>query len=434
MKSSEFLKKWSLTPDSFDMEDVCNRFFEEMGKGLYTADSGSSLPMIPTFCSDKAAPVSGHSVIVLDAGGTNFRTCLVTFDDDLNPVITDFKKTSMPGSDRQVSAAEFFKILADETERLLNRSSRIGFCFSYAAQITPELDGIPLVFSKEIKAPEVIGKRLGHELISEFARRGHDVRALKVGVLNDTVATLLAGKAAPTGKQYSGYIGYILGTGTNTAYVEKTSMIHKLPSSKGLAPDMIVNMESGNFSIDVSPIDIEFRKGTKDPDKYQFEKMISGAYLGPLATHVIGKAVEEGVFSSQFAERFARLPVLTTTQMSNFLEMPQNMGYVLPAAINGNEKDARELYCILDSFIARSAKLTACNLAAAIIKSGHGMDPCHPVCINADGTTLYKTLNLKRYADFYLHQFLTQKLGIYFDFVNIKDSPVIGAAIAALGL
>jgi hexokinase len=279
-----------------------------------------------------------------------------------------------------------------------------------------------------------VGMKLGVSLLAELKRRGHDVSSYRIGILNDTVATLLAGKVAPTGREYSAYIGYILGTGTNTAYVEDTKMIGKLKGRENLSPRMIINVESGNFLLNVSPIDAEFRATTKNPDSYSFEKMVSGAYLGPLAYHVVRKAVEEGVFSKSFADGFARLSTLTTTEMSNFLEMPRNKEYVLSAVAAGNDQDITSLYLILDSFIARSAKLTACNLSAAVLKSGQGTDPSRPVCINADGTTFYKTMNLKRYTDFYLHQFLSEKLGYHYEFVNIKDSPVIGAAIAALGL
>ena len=107
-------------------------------------------------------------MIVIDAGGTNFRTCLVTFDHNLNPVISDFRKSRMPGIEREVSAKEFFSIIADETERLIDKSDRIGFCFSYAATILPDHDGIPECFSKEIKASEVLGKHLGKEILKDI--------------------------------------------------------------------------------------------------------------------------------------------------------------------------------------------------------------------------------------------------------------------------
>jgi hexokinase len=65
-------------------------------------------------------------------------------------------------------------------------------------------------------------------------------------LLNDTVATLLAGRAETSGRRFDSYIGFILGTGTNTAYVEQNANIKK---ATDLDPDksQIVNVESGGF-------------------------------------------------------------------------------------------------------------------------------------------------------------------------------------------
>ena len=270
----EFLNRHNLNADEISMDELCDLFLKEMKAGL--AGKPSSLAMIPSFCSPDAVPKEGEQVIVIDAGGTNFRTCLVTFDHDLNPMISDFKRCQMPGIDHEVSASEFFSIIADETERLIDRSDRIGFCFSYAATILPDHDGIPECFSKEIKASEVLGKHLGRELLKELASRGHDVSKKKVLILNDTVATLLAAQARNTKGSYDGCIGFILGTGTNTAYIEKMENITKLDPSIPRVGSQIINVESGCLNICLGDLDRRFLNTTKDPDLYGFEKMISG--------------------------------------------------------------------------------------------------------------------------------------------------------------
>ena len=191
-KTEDFLRKHMLTAASVDTDKTLDFVLSEMKKGLEDEES-SSLRMIATYVQPDVEIVPGASVIVLDAGGTNFRTCLVTFDENRQPVISDFRKVGMPGVKSEVSAAEFFSILADNVERLIDKSDRIGFCFSYAATITEDHDGIPLVFSKEIKAPEVIGKPLGKNLLKELEKRGHDVSKKKVAIVNDTVASASAG-------------------------------------------------------------------------------------------------------------------------------------------------------------------------------------------------------------------------------------------------
>ena len=429
--TTAFLSKWGIEAASIDMKSLLATFLSEMEKGLEN-ESGSSLKMIPTYTEVVSSLAKGEPVIVLDAGGTNFRTCLVTFDEQGLAHIEDFRKVSMPGVKEEVTAQQFFSTFADEVERLIDKSDKIGFCFSYAAAITEDHDGIPLVFSKEIKAPEVIGKKVGASLLSELARRGYDVSKKKVAVLNDTVATLLAGQGAPSDTDYSGYIGFILGTGTNTAYVERNSNISKLGLFDGKS--QIINIESGNFDFCPGRLDREYFDSTKHPEQYHLEKMISGAYLGPLSTLVIQKAIAEGVLSSTFAKRFAQLGTVNTTVMSNYLEMPFNSNYALVACCEGNEDDAIALWMIIDAVIARAAKLTAANLAATVIKSGAGTDPRKPVCINADGTTFYKTEYLKKYTEYYLHTYLQLEHKRYYRFVRIDDSPTIGAAIAGLSL
>ena len=55
----------------------------------------------------------------------------------------------------------------------------------------------------------------------------------KITILNDTVATLLSGYTIGVKKNISQYIGFILGTGTNSSCIIN---------------DYIYNVESGGFS------------------------------------------------------------------------------------------------------------------------------------------------------------------------------------------
>jgi len=426
MKLQDFMTRYSLLPGLVDEERLTRGFISEMKRGL--SGEKSSLDMIPTYQSEDVAIESGRSVIVIDAGGTNFRTCLVTFDDEKRPVISDFRKSRMPGFEREVSAKEFFSIIADNIERLVDKSDRIAFCFSYSARITREHDGIVVDFSKEIKASEVIGMKLGENLLAELAGRGHDISEKKVTVLNDTVATLLA--AVGSRKGADGYIGFILGTGTNTAYGEKNANIREV----GGDGSQIINTESGAYDIPLSAMDKAFIESTKKPEIHHFEKLISGAYLGPFAHLVISKAVEERVFTRGFAARFGKLESLSTIELSSYLENPLDDENVLSICAEGSRNDVKNLYVLLRTIVERAAKFTAINISAAVLKSGRGKDPRHPVVINADGTTFYRTKYLRQYTLEYLHQYLEVKKERYFEIVNIEDSPVIGSAIAGLSI
>lgn len=424
-KIDDFLKRHMLSADDIDEEKILSYFFSEMDKGLEGKES--SLFMVPTFTGLPSAIKSGEKAIVLDAGGTNFRTCLVTFKEGGSAEISDFRKTGMPGIKSQVSVDEFFSILAENTERLIDKADRIGFCFSYPAEITDDHDGIALRFSKEIKAPEVIGKKIGKELLDALKKRGCDVKGKKIAIVNDTVATFLA-TCIKDKEQSSGYIGFILGTGTNTAYAEKNSNIKKI----GLSDDgrQIINVESGCLTLRLGDIDKEFTDSTSDKDKSLFEKAISGAYLGPFSNYVIRAAINEGLLSSSFASAFSSIEELDTKAMSDYLESPL-FGNRLAETVK-DEEDRKCLYVLLDAIIRRAGKLTAVNLTAAVLKSGIGEDPAYPVIINADGTTFYKTRNLEFYTRMYLSSILERKYRRYYRIVNIPDSPVYGAAVAGL--
>lgn len=427
----EFLIKWGISPDNVDTDEMLDFFIEEMENGLGKKES--SLSMIPTYISDKSSIIPGKKLIVIDAGGTNLRTCLVSFNKELQPEITDFKKVAMPGVKSEVSAKEFFSVFANQVEDIIDKSDYIGFCFSYAATISPDNDGTPIVFSKEIKAPEVIGKKVGASLLAELKSRGFNVENKKIAVLNDTVATLLAGKAASSSeKQYDGYIGFILGTGTNTAYLENNANISKLDNlSNG---SQVINVESGSLKAKQGALDELFNNTTKNANQYFLEKMISGAYLGPLSNIAMEKAVEDGILSKEFGKRFSSVGYVNTTEMSNYLEQPFNEEYKLVQCVKGNDEDSENLWYILKSIIERAAKMTAINLTAAVIKTDFGKNPIHPICINADGTTFYKTEYLEKYTNYYLEQLLVKKYNRYYETVCIDNSPTIGAAIAALGL
>ena len=424
MDAYDFLKRHGLRAEDVDSDKVLDFFSSEMKRGLEGKES--SLAMIATYTEAGNDIPDGESVIVMDAGGTNFRTCLVTFNDGVAE-ISDFQKVGMPGAKKEVSKKEFFSILADNIERFMGKSKKIGFCFSYAAEITPDHDGIPLMFSKEIKAPEVIGKRIGKELLSELSSRGYDTEGMTVSIVNDTVATLLAAKAAYKGDA-STYIGFILGTGTNTAYVERNSNIKKLTLSEG---SQIINVESGCLKLELSEIDAEFMKTTKDSNAYHLEKKISGAYLGPFTLFVLKKAAKEGVFSSQSAENLSEMNDLETKDVGGFLREAGDFSNPL-SFFSANKEDAKNAYVIMRSIVERSGKLTALNLTAAVIASGEGEDPRRPVVINADGTTFYKTCFLEDYVKEYLDQILWKKEGKVCQIVSIDNSPTIGAAIAGL--
>ena len=149
---------------------LASAIFDDMNNGL--AGKKSDEDMIKTYCLPPEKKVVNKSVIVIDAGGTNFRSCLVTFDGNGEASISEMEKTRMPGVEKELSKKEFFAQFASNLDHLKNKADCIGFCFSYPMSITEDGDGILLGFSKEVKAPEVVGSKIGEYLKAELEGRG----------------------------------------------------------------------------------------------------------------------------------------------------------------------------------------------------------------------------------------------------------------------
>lgn len=432
---NSFLGRNNFSISSPDVNAVINTMLYDMEEGLKKdpenpPTQGSSLDMIPTWVNPPESSPKNKSVIVIDAGGTNFRSCLVSFDEKGLPSISDMQKTAMPATDREYSKKEFFETIASFLDHLKNKASRIGFCFSYAMTITPEGDGKVIQFSKEIKAKEVIGSLVGQSLSDALVARGWN-KPEKVVLLNDTTAALLAGASAATnGKAYDSYIGFILGTGMNAAYIEP----NQIPKISTFNQAQIVVTESGKCNkMPRSDFDLAFDKTTNSPGLYCFEKMCSGAYIGPVARYAIIQAVKEGFFSNEVSTELQNLTDFELKDMDQFFYGPFRKDTKLGAILaKGTEFDCEFMYRLLDAFVERAARLAAGNIAAAVIKSGKGFSPVKPISILCEGTTFLKTHNLRERVVGYLNQVLTEQRGIWFEIVTMDNAVTLGSAVAGL--
>ena len=429
-KVIDFLNQYQMDFEAIDMDEYCQVFLDEMACGL--AGDTSSLRMIPTYIdADSLIPLN-EPVIAIDAGGTNFRAATVHFNHDAKPVIENFKQYPMPGLDEEVTKDNFFTTIAEYTKHVIDKSQKIGFCFSYPTEIFPDKDGMLIRFCKEVQAKEVEGEIIGKSLNNAIEASGYG-GCKHIVLLNDTVATLLAGKSAFQNRVFESYIGFILGTGTNCCYIEQNSNITK---KKHLDPakSQIVNVESGAFGKGPrGTIDLQFDESTVEPGMYTFEKMISGGYLGPLCLATIHVAASEGLFSKNSAEKLKRIENLETKDINDFLHCPATSKNPLASACQpAHEKDRITLHYLIDRMVERAAKLTAINISSAVIKSQKGKNPCFPVCITAEGTVFHGLKSLKQRVQYYLKSYLEEKKQCYYEIAHIADATLIGAAIAGL--
>ena len=431
----DFLRRNGMHHDTIDFDQNVDRFIQEMDRGL--KGQGGSLPMIPTYISMGDSVPRNEPVIVIDAGGTNLRVCVVAFNEEGQTVISDFKNYAMPGTQGEMDRDTFFATMADYLAPVIHKSRKIGFCFSYPVEIQPNRDGKLLFFTKEVKVNGVNGEMLGQGLMDALEAKGLP-RPESVVILNDTVAALLGGRAALPNRVFDSYIGFILGTGTNTCYIENTRNITKLLAVAAQDGNMLINVESGGYEgAPRGAFDEAFDTGTVNPGRYAFVKMISGGYQGGLFQTIIGKCADSGLFSASFADAFAKIDTLVSKDIDDFLFQPKSEKSVLAkcCGLEDSEQtrtDRHTLYAIIDIIIERAAKLVAINLTVAVEKSGKGQDPLFPVLITADGSTFYKSKLFRGKLDKYLVRHMNEERGLYCEFVKAENANLVGSAIAGL--
>lgn len=423
-KAKHFLKVHKMTAANINSKELVDSFLTEMKSGL--AGKESSLLMIPTYIEADNKLVANEQVIAIDAGGTNFRVAKIYFDENMKLVTENIQHNKMPAVDKEFSKKEFFDTLAEYLKDFKNISDKIGFCFSYATKIYPNKDGKLIEWSKEVKAPEVIGEMIGENLLAAM-----NAPEKQLVLMNDTVSTLLAGKAATAGKQYGSYIGFILGTGTNTSYIEPNKNIIKT-KNLDINSSQIINIESGNFSkLRRTDIDITFDNTTKNPGRYPFEKMFAGGYFGGLCTTALKVAAKEGLFSAESTNKINKLSELTSGEVNMFVCAIKLNENPLAQALS-TEEDKATGANIIKGLIERAAKLVAANLAAVILKTGKAKTPEKPVLMTIEGTTFYKLKNFQEMFEEYLQEFLSGENQRYYEIVEVENSSLLGAAIAAL--
>ena len=287
--------------------------------------------MIPTYIETARDVPRGERVIALDAGGTNMRVAGVSFDEAGAPVIDGLARHRMPGVDAALSRDEFFRCLGG-----CRAASPPGQRQDRVLLFLPGRD-----HPAEGRAPDPVhegdqgegrgGRAGGAGLLDALSASratagagaasaaGEDARVI---LLNDTVATLLAGRNAVPGRRFDDFIGLVCGTGLNAAYVERNSLITKVAGHRpGRARRWSTRSPARSPGARVGPVDDAFDATMANPGRYRHEKTISGAYLGALCLFAAQSAARAGLpfpgrgpgaraRGSAFHPRAQRLPPL----------------------------------------------------------------------------------------------------------------------------
>ena len=420
VKASEFLKRHGMNPELVEPARDAVKMAEDMERGLQ--GQRSSMPMIPTYLSDSGRIPQGVPAAVIDAGGTNFRSALVTFDGD-GYRVEELRKWKMPGIGKPATWEEFIAFAADSIQPLMEKTDTIGFCFSYSADITPEIDGKVQRIDKEVVITGCEGQLVGASLLAELERRG--IHGKQIVILNDTVAVLLGGLATVDPEKYSGFIGQVSGTGTNTCCSLPQSRITKLGQSG--EKRIIVNLESGMYDgIPAGDFDRVLDAESNNPGSKAFEKRTAGVYLGELCRQMLRAAAEEGLLHAASAEKVRALGWIDSAVIDAWAS-----GEKLDE-IACSEEDADFVQELCRAMFERSARCMCTNLAAILLLTGDGKTAERPVLICAEGSLVQKGRAYRPVLEALIREEIGGKLGRFAQLKIGQETTLPGSAAAIL--
>ncbi len=422
-RTHAFLHEHGMHPDSLDMIAELKKFRANMEQGLIGRYSHNDCKMLPAYVTIDRHPAQGEKVLTLDAGGTNLRAALVSFSPK-GPIIEKLDTRPIPGLGHPVSRTEFLHSIARFAAPLAAEASRLGFCFSYQAEITPDGDGKVICFSKEVNVLDGAGMVVCQELLNAFSSLGISAPST-YALVNDTVAALLGGYAmsnSPT----DGALGLILGTGNNVCYLAKSEHIRR-PLHGWTASTMVVNMESGAYSgFPQGTFDKQLDSASMSPGTYISEKMVGGVYQGEVLRLTLEGAGD--LFSPLFHQRLSQAGQLTAAHLSALTSDPHAPGTL--SDLCAVEEDRQALLVLVNCLMERAAKLIILSLAGPM--EAEDMGKTSPALVVAEGSTFWKNTTLRQKIEAQAEQFLLGGLGRRCTFVRAESPNLVGAAMAAL--
>jgi len=420
------------------LRNICKHFVNELTLGL--KEDGHTLKMIPSYVTNRPNGKETGSYLALDLGGTNFRVCEVYLEGDSKVRLTQ-KKFTIPDYAKCGQSDVLFDFLADSvlafiTENNIPSESDIplGFTFSFPVNQTAIDKGYLMNWTKGFDCKDTVNKDVVALLNEALARK--NVKVHVSALVNDTVGTLMSHAYVDPGT----YVGVILGTGSNAAYVEKISAIPKWKGGPVQSGEMIINCEWGAF--DNERVVLPFNKYDQKVDEEStnkgeqtFEKMISGMYLGEIVRQVIVELIQRRIlfggvsspemetpykFETAYMSRIERDHTSDLIDTKLVLQDILNIPYPAP-------RDRRIVRRICELVATRAARLAAVGIAGVVTKMDRVNDGC---TVAIDGSVYEHYPHFGNRMKDAIHELL----GMFEENVNIvlgKDGSSVGAGVIA---
>ncbi|GAO49708.1 hypothetical protein G7K_3853-t1 [Saitoella complicata NRRL Y-17804] len=430
------------TVDKQRINELCDEFVKEFEKGL--TEEGSSIPQLPTWVLGFPNGEEKGTYLALDMGGTNLRVCEITLMGHGKFDILQ-SKYRMDPSVKTSTAEELFGYIADclkqfvhdHHEGVVKEELHLGFTFSYPCDQHAIDHGILQRWTKGFDVKGVEGVDVVPLFEAALKEKGVPIKL--TALINDTTGALIASNYAHPDTK----MGVIFGTGCNAAYMEVAENIPKV-AKHNLPPDtpMAINCEWGAaFSDrpDVLPrtkYDVIIDKESPRPGQQAFEKMIAGLYLGEVFRLALLDLHQQGhIFLGQSVAKLQTsytidTEILSLIELDPFENLRETIDVLeTKLGIQCNEQEAKLVRRLAELIGTRSARLSACGVAAIAKKAG--LTKCK---VGADGSVFNLYPHFKARGAEALRDIFGDA-GDDIDIVHAEDGSGVGAAlIAALTL
>ncbi|XP_026528609.1 hexokinase-1 [Notechis scutatus] len=357
--------------------DVMGRFRTEMKNGLSRDfNPTASVKMLPTFVRSIPDGSEKGDFIALDLGGSFFRILRVKVSREKKQMVqmeTEIYET--PEDIMHGSGTRLFDHVAEclgdfmEKQEIKDKKLPVGFTFSFPCRQSKLDEGVLITWTKRFKASGVEGADVVNLLNKAIKKRG-DYDADIMAVVNDTVGTMMTCGFDDQRCE----VGLIIGTGTNACYMEEMRHIDLVEGDEGR---MCINTEWGAFGDDGlledirTEFDREIDRGSLNPGKQLFEKMVSGMYMGELVRLILVKMAKEGLlFEGQITPELLTKGKLETKDVSAIEKSKEGLhktkDILTRLGVEPSHEDciAVQHVCTIVSF--RSANLVASTLGAIL--------------------------------------------------------------------
>ncbi|KAI9100401.1 hypothetical protein DFS34DRAFT_614486 [Phlyctochytrium arcticum] len=419
------------------LHNLVKAFTRDMERGLKRENS--VIKMIPSYVERRPSGDETGTYLALDLGGSNFRVCEVTLLGK-GQVRTRQKKFVVSEALKTGTGEQLFDFIADCVEQFMGELNigkdtklKMGFTFSFPVDQHALNKGNLFLWTKGFTASGVVGTDVVQLLQDAFHRK--DLKIDVTALVNDTVGTLISHAYVDNAT----YMGVILGTGSNAAYVEKMENIPKWKGPPSSTGEMVINMEWGAWGQDgiilpTTAYDLKVDRASPNPRKQTYEKMISGMYLGEITRQILLDLISTGeIFGGRHCSALEAPYSFETAYMSR-IERDHSMELTDTRTIledlYGIKKttlsDRRLIKRICQLIGTRAARLASIGIASVVTK----MNRLHGCTVAVDGSVY------EHYSYFRTRMIdaLKELLGVNADNITLaqaRDGSGQGAALIA---